>query len=459
MIKPRIGLLPLYLELYDEVVPEVRCQAEKFTQLIAVGLEKRGLTVFTAPTCRIKKEFSISVKSFEKKNAHAIVTLHLAYSPSLESIEELSRTKIPIIILDTTPAFNFGPKQKADFMFNHGIHGVQDMCSMLIRNNKHFAIEAGHWKESDVLDRVAKHVKGAVIVKSISNSRVGIIGKPFKGMGDFHLPKNIMKKTIGITTIIASKKDLLKYLPASNHYKVCEEIKEDINKYETNGLNKEAHLDSVRVGLSVRQWIEKENLLAFTMNFLKFDKNFGFPTLPLLEASKAMARGTGYAGEGDVLTAALVGALLSVYPKTTFTEMFCPDWEVNSVFISHLGEVNFNLMSKKPKLVGIESPFFKVKNSVIAAGVLKSGKAVLVNLAPGANKSYTLIISSVNMIDVKNKTSNTIQGWFTPNIPLTEFLSGFSRFGGTHHSALVYGDVTEEIISFGRMMGWNTVTI
>jgi len=34
-----------------------------------------------------------------------------------------------------------------------------------------------------------------------------------------------------------------------------------------------------------------------------------------------MSRGIGYAGEGDVLTAALTGALLSVYPDTSFTEV------------------------------------------------------------------------------------------------------------------------------------------
>ena len=35
----------------------------------------------------------------------------------------------------------------------------------------------------------------------------------------------------------------------------------------------------------------------------------------------------------------------------------------------------------------------------------------------------------------------------------------FNPHGGTHHSALVYGDAMEEIISFGKIMGWNTVTI
>ena len=42
-----------------------------------------------------------------------------------------------------------------------------------------------------------------------------------------------------------------------------------------------------------------------------------------------MARGIGYAGEGDLFTASLVSSLLSVFPETSFSEMFCPDWAGN----------------------------------------------------------------------------------------------------------------------------------
>ena len=45
----------------------------------------------------------------------------------------------------------------------HGIHGVQDMCNLLVRNKKQFFIEAGHYKESDVIERVINRVKGIKI--------------------------------------------------------------------------------------------------------------------------------------------------------------------------------------------------------------------------------------------------------------------------------------------------------
>jgi len=65
----------------------------------------------------------------------------------------------------------------------------------------------------------------------------------------------------------------------------------------------------VCASLAVRQWIERERLTAFTMNFMEVTRAAGFPPCRFSRPAKGMARGIGYAGEGDGLTAALVGRL------------------------------------------------------------------------------------------------------------------------------------------------------
>ena len=61
-----------------------------------------------------------------------------------------------------------------------------------------------------------------------------------------------------------------------------------------------------------------------------------------------MMSGFGYAGEGDVLTAGLVGALMSAYRGVTFTETFCPCWKKDLILMSHMGEMNMDLSATKP---------------------------------------------------------------------------------------------------------------
>ena len=81
MSNPKIGLLPLYVALYDETSPKRRVWLEGFYQQICMELRFRGIDVVEADTCRMKPEFEKAVADFEADDVDAIVTLHLAYSP------------------------------------------------------------------------------------------------------------------------------------------------------------------------------------------------------------------------------------------------------------------------------------------------------------------------------------------------------------------------------------------
>ena len=93
--------------------------------------------------------------------------------------------------------------------------------------------------------------------------------------------------------------------------------------------------------------------------------------------------------------------------------------------------------------------------------VRRGGKAVFCNVAP-MGEGFTMIVAPVTMLDVGLEFGayrNAIQGWLKPPVPVKDFLKAFSMAGGTHHSALVYDAAIEEIEAFGRMMGFEVVTI
>ena len=280
-------------------------------------------------------------------------------------------------------------------------------------------------------------------------------------MGDFVVDANTLRATIGVETVPCDLAALRSLLPAPDDREVESELAADSNRFAPADADRDAHRRSVRVGLAVRRWAKRESLSAFTMNFLAFDRASGLPTVPFLEASKAMARGVGYAGEGDVLTAALVGALASVHSATTFTEMFCPDWQNDSIFLSHMGEVNLNLTAERPALRKYPFPWSDADDPVVAVGRLRAGEAALVNLAPGPGNAFTLIVAPVTMLEVtgEDRMHESVHGWFRPALAIPDFLAAYSRAGGTHHSALVYGPVAREIAHFGALMGWRVVIL
>jgi L-arabinose isomerase len=438
-----------------------RPRIESFYRQIAEALQTRGLDVLTAPVCRLRKEFQAAVRGFERGGAQAIVTLHLAYSPSLESADALAASSLPVIVCDTTPTYGYGPDQDPDeLMYNHGIHGVQDLCNLLLRRGKPFQLEVGHWQRSDVLDRVARDVLAARLASRMHCARAGLIGEPFPGMGDFYVAPSDLKKTIGIQTRLLSPSRFRRLAASVTQEELDREREQDRQRFEFREVGPEAYERSLRVGLAVERWVAEERLDAFSFNFLSVSRARGLDTVPFLAASKLLAKGVGYGGEGDLLTASLVGALASVYPETSFTEMFCPDWEHGTIYLSHMGELNWRLAEGKPLLLEMDYRWSDTGNPVFLCGRFKPGGFVLVNLAP-MREGYRLIIAPAEMLPVagQDRMERSIRGWFRPSLPVPDFLAAYSRLGGTHHLALSYGAAVQTIEAFGRMMDWETAVV
>ena len=462
MRQPKIGLLPLYLKLYDDIRPDLRKDFGPFMAAISEGFRNHGVAVSQGEICRVKEEFGKAVERFEREQVDLIVALHLAYSPSLESADILAASKVPLLMLDTTMDAAFGRNVSPErIMFNHGIHGVQDLASVLRTRNKHFEIVAGHFGSPEVMERAAGVARGATAARCIRTTCALRIGSSFEGMGDFAPPEAVMESRLGICTDEIAIADLASETAFVTEDDVREEMETDRARFSVEA-SEEVHRRSVRAGLALRKRLLDGEYSAFSMNFLQFDSPDGpIDTVPFLEASKAMGRGLGYAGEGDVLTAALVGALNKAFGKTTFTEIFCPDWEGDALFLSHMGEINPEVAGDTPRLLEKDFPFTPARNPAIITCALQEGPAVLVNLAPGPDDSFGLIVAPVQVLEDTTVESmkDSVRGWIRPELPVEMFIEEYSLNGGTHHSALVLGDRAGELAAFGSFLGVDVATL
>ena len=456
----KIGLLPLYIKLYDDVNAE-KSGLVDFYDKIAEFFESEGFSVIKSPVCRVKEEFTSSVKNFEEKKADVIVTLHLAYSPSLESIDALAGTELPIVVLDTTEGYGYSKKySKSPLMYNHGIHGVMDMCNLLKRRGKKYAICAGHINDGKVIKKTVDCVKAAVAAKSLNGSRTGVFGTSFKGMGDFLVTKEEVKKAFGIELVNYGDEDMQKVFNAVS----CEEIKAERAVYDKEfalpeKVDEDKLATSIKSCLAVRKAVKDDKLDAFTVNFLDITKS-NLKNMPFIECCKEMQNSVGYAGEGDALTASFVGAIAKGFNDFSFVEIFCPDWKENRLFISHMGEMNYSVAKAKPVLTETVFDYTDAEFCFKGLAEFKSGKAVFCNVFKDKGEEFKLLLSDIEMINVDTHDfDGNVRGWFIPPVPLPEFLEKLSEYGATHHSFIVYDTDIKAMEYFGELLNLKTVKI
>lgn len=453
--RPRVGVLPLYLALYDEVRPDYRPEVEAFARRVADRLEAGGLAVQLAPVCRVRAEVEEALDRLLASDLDLLATLHLAYSPSLEAVDALAGVDQPLILLDTTPAACFGPDATMDDMFgNHGIHGVQDLACMLRRRGARYCLAVGHVDDPAFVAQVARTARAAHAAGHLRSSKVLLFGDEFAGMGDFAVNGDTLALRLGVETHRARMSEVARRVREVTEDELAAEEAEDRKCFDLSAVSPEALRASNQVGLALRALLERHGANAFSFNFQSFDRARGVPTVPFLEASKAMARAVGYAGEGDALTAALLGSLLRGFGDATFTEMFCPDWEGGTIFMSHMGECNVALAAERPRLVEKAYAFGDVESPVVAVFPLKPGPATLVNIAPGPQDSFDLLAARVEVLDRGPQPGfpDVPHFWVRPtDADLPGFLEWYSQCGGTHHLGLVLGDQVEAIAVMARV--------
>ena len=462
MKKVKVGFLPFYLKLYDDVNPTGRYPLIDYMNTLIAQLEQQGLEVVAADDlCRIKEEFDAAAAKFNAADVDAVITYHVAYSPSLESIDALLSLQAPIVVMDTTPDPCLA--QAADhsnrIFPNHGIHGVQDMCNLLKRNGRDYQICVGHAKDG-VVEETAALCRAAAAAKAYRNAKIGSAGGSFKGMGDFKVSDEYYKESIGAEVVYMTPDVAETYLAKVTEAEIDAELASDAEKFTIEVENMDNYRAATKAGLALRKWMEAEKLLGCTVNFLTLE-SCGLPKMPFVECCKVMERGFGYAGEGDVLTAGLVGALRSVHEKTAFTEMFCPDWEQDLILMSHMGESNPNLSQWKPIIHDKPFNYNNTGDTVAMSTCQMAGDVVIANLAPMA-EGYALILCPGKTLNLGLEFGvyrQANQGWFKPSKPLSQFLKEYSQAGGTHHSAIVYDVPVEELAAFGKMMGFEVIVV
>ena len=123
------------------------------------------------------------------------------------------------------------------------------------------------------------------------------------------------------------------YYNAVTKEEIDAEKKENAERFKfADNVIEEEYDKSVRSSLAVRKAVKENGFSSFSINFTRMGNESGLASMPFIECCKSLENGIGYAGEGDVLTASFVGALIKSYPETNFVEIFCPDYSIYHSF-------------------------------------------------------------------------------------------------------------------------------
>jgi L-arabinose isomerase len=453
---PRIGLLGIMQELYDDMIPGITEHQSRYAASVAQRLATVADVTFTRPA-RNREDVDELVAELAGQGVDGIVIVMLTYGPAMRTIRALMGVQVPLLLANIQPERSITAAWDMDSLtYNQGIHGAQDQANALVRAEIPFSVITGDWRAERFERAFADWARAAQAITVLRSAKVALLGYPMNGMGDIRYDPESMLRRIGPMIVNEDLGSLHDRLAAVPQAAVDALITEHGRRFEIDErLSGERHAYAARFEIALRAMLEDGGYAGFSFHFDSIAGDGRFEQLPLLAASDLMADGFGYAAEGDTNTAALMCAAQAMIGEAHFSEMYAMDWELDSVLISHMGEGNWKvargdrpvrLIDRPLGIGGLDNPPTPVFSAV-------PGVATTAALIPIEGEYYRLLVGRGEVLDTPELPNVEMHHFhFRPEQGMQSFMDEWLRHAGAHHFVTNLGDHTRRWRRFAELL-------
>ncbi|WOO86706.1 L-arabinose isomerase [Mollicutes bacterium LVI A0039] len=423
-------------------------------------------------------EFKALVKSKEEINdvftevnsskecAGVIVFAH-TFSPAKMWVNALSKLDKPLLHLHTQ--FNKAiPSNEIDMDYmnlHQSAHGDRELAHGMNVAGLKRDIVCGHYQSPKVVEGVKRFCASSLGIAASRNFRMVRFGDNMNCVAVTDGNKVLAEKQLGWTINTVGVADLVESVDQVTDAEVDALMNEyhEIYDFADNCKPGSEFYDNVRyqakIEIGLERYLVKGNYQAFTTNF---DQLTGLDQLPGLAAQRMMAKGYGFAGEGDWRTSAMTHILkvMANNEGTSFMEDYTYDYEHGVALQAHMLEICPTIGSTKPVIevhpLGIGGKDAPARLTFEG----QTGEGVAISLVE-LNGALRMVVNEVEVKPVPYKMPNLpVAATFWEPKPNLEVSShAWLLAGGAHHTAFSTQVTTEQVKTFTRFYGIETIVI
>jgi L-arabinose isomerase len=459
-------------DLYgDETLRQVAEHAAVISEELDNAIEM-PIRVVYKPTVKSTEEiFNICQDANIQRKCIGIITWMHTFSPAKMWITGLKILQKPMLHFHTQ--FNRDiPWSSIDMDFmnlNQSAHGDREFGFMMSRMRLYRKVVTGHWQDPECINSICGWVRaaagwhdwqGARFVRFGDNMRFVAVTDGDKVEAEMTFGYSVNTHGVGdLVQVIhdisdAETKDLMEEYLLS--YQVAESLK-------PGGIQHTSLLDAARIELGITKFLEQGDYKGFTTTF---EDLHGLTQLPGIAAQRLMAKGYGFAGEGDWKTAALVRAMktmgIGLKGGNSFMEDYTYHFEPgnNMVLGAHMLEICPSIADAKPRceihplgIGGKSDPVRLVFNSA-------AGAAINVSVIDMGNR-FRMLVNEVEAVAPKDDLPNlpVARVLWKPYPDMKKGCTGWILAGGAHHTCYSQNLNSEQMEDFAGMAGIEFVKI
>ena len=284
--RPRIGMLGIMQELYDEMIPRITEHQAEFSRQLCARLAPAAEVVFTRPA-RNRADVEEIVQDLGGRELDGIMIVMLTYGPAMRTLRALAGELV------ARPARQHPARAGVtaewtmdDLTYNQGIHGAQDQSNALLRAGLPYSVITDDWRSAAFLASFESWAKAAQTVTKWKRTKIALFGYPMNGMEDVVYDAAALLRNLGPMIVNENLGDVYQRMQAVGADAVEEVRQRHAAQFEIDPqLSRESHEYAIRFELALRAILSEGGYDGWSMHFEPVGRDGRFEQLPLLAAS------------------------------------------------------------------------------------------------------------------------------------------------------------------------------
>ncbi len=458
--------------LYGE---ETLKQVAKHSKTIATSLNASPqipVRIVFKPTVKTAEEiYAICQEANVAQNCIGVIAWMHTFSPAKMWIGGLKILNKPMLHLHTQ--FNRDiPWDSIDMDFmnlNQSAHGDREFGFIMSRMRMNRKVITGHWQDTTLIEQINKWTRTAAGWHDWQGAKFARFGDNMRNVAVTEGDKVEAEIKFGYSVNTYGVGDLVKVINQTSEKSIDKLVQEYADTYTLSPSlqkGKEQHQslrDAAKIEIGLQAFLKDGNFKGFTDTF---EDLHGLVQLPGIAAQRLMAKGYGFAAEGDWKTAALVRAMKvmgsGLEGGNSFMEDYTYHFEAGNEMVlgSHMLEICPSISNAKPTCeihpLGIGGKADPVRLVFNVSG----GAALNASVVDMGNR-FRLLVNTVEAVKPKNKL---------PKLPVARVLwkpypdmktgcTAWILAGGAHHTCFSQNLSAEQLEDFASMAGIEYVLI
>jgi len=419
--------------------------------------------VCTRVVTRPEEIYTVCAEANASAACIGIITWMHTFSPAKMWIRGLGILQKPILHLHTQ--FNRDiPWADIDMDFmnlNQSAHGDREFGFMMSRMRINRKVVVGYWQSEQVIGQIETWIRAAAGWSDLQGAKFVRFGDNMRFVAVTDGDKVEAEMKLGISVNTHGIGDLVQVINRVTDSAIDLLVQEYADSYtlmdglEKGGAKHNALREAARIELGLLHFLQQGGYKGFSDTF---EDLHGMVQLPGIAVQRLMAKGYGFAGEGDWKTAALVRAMkvmaTGLPGGNSFMEDYTYHFEPGNEMVlgAHMLEICESIAAAKPRC------------EIHPLGI--GGKAdpvrLVFNVAPGPAINVSLMDMGNRFRLVVNKVEAVAPPADLPKLPVARVLwkplpemqtacAAWILAGGAHHTCYSHNLSMAHIEDFAEM--------